>query len=81
MSSQKKIREAFRASGVSIAAWAREQEFEPAAVYSVLSGKCTGERGEAHRIAVALGLKHGVKPESSLDETVKAALAGGLDMP
>lgn len=47
----------FRARGESIIDWARERGFSPANVYAVLSGRVRGDRGAAHRIAVALELK------------------------
>lgn len=52
-----RVRAQFRAEGVSIAEWARARGFNRFTVYRVLSGKVKGTRGEAHKIAVALGLK------------------------
>jgi gp16 family phage-associated protein len=51
------VKARFEAEGVSIAAWAKANGFTVKTVYRVLDGdlKCT--RGEAHRVAVALGLK------------------------
>ncbi len=43
--------------GVSVSEWSRLHGFAPATVYAVLSGRCTGRRGQAHRVAVALGIK------------------------
>lgn len=47
----------FDASGMTINEWARANGFEPALVYSMLSGRLRGHRGQAHRVAVALGIK------------------------
>ncbi|WP_449284075.1 hypothetical protein [Luteimonas qiangzhengi] len=52
-----KLKRAFEANGLSIAHWADKNGFRKANVYSVLSGRTKGRRGEAHRIALALGLK------------------------
>ena len=47
----------FYERGESVADWARERSFSPAMVYAVLSGRTAARRGQAHVIAVALGLK------------------------
>jgi len=52
-----RIRQAFDEAGVSISEWAIEHGFRRESVYAVLSGRSKARRGEAHRIAVALGLK------------------------
>ena len=39
--------------------WAREHGFCPQTVYDVISGRLLGTRGEAHRVAVTLGIKEG----------------------
>lgn len=49
------------ARGESVAAFARRQKIKPIAVYQVLYGLKKGRRGEAHRAAVALGIKAGEK--------------------
>ena len=51
------VRRQFEAEGISIAAWARARGFNCITVYRVLNGKLKGTRGEAYRIAVALGLR------------------------
>jgi gp16 family phage-associated protein len=51
------VKAQFVSEGVSIAEWARVHGFNCLTVYRVLAGKVKGKRGEAHRIAVALGLK------------------------
>jgi gp16 family phage-associated protein len=47
----------FELSGMTVTSWAQEHAFNPANVYAVLAGRTHGRRGEAHRIALALGLK------------------------
>ena len=51
------VRKIFREEGVTVTAWARKHGFSALTVYSVLSGRTQGLRGEAHQIAVALGMK------------------------
>ncbi len=51
------VKARFVAEGVSIAEWARANGFNRFMVYHVLRGDMTCRRGQAHRIAVALGLK------------------------
>lgn len=52
--------EDFRARGISIADWSRQNNFNAALVYQVLKGRNIPIRGESHRIAVKLGLKVGI---------------------
>lgn len=56
-----KVREDFYLRGESVAEWSRRHGFRPNAVYRVLSGQSLAARGDAHRIAVALGLKPGLR--------------------
>lgn len=51
------VKEGFLLRGESIADWARLHNFNAATVYSVLNGRIKCKRGEAHQIAVKLGLK------------------------
>jgi gp16 family phage-associated protein len=51
------LRQAFEDAGVCVSDWADSHGFARASVYAVLHGRTKGRRGEAHRIAVALGLK------------------------
>lgn len=53
------VRQRFDAAGVSVSDWACAQGLNPAVVYALLSGRVRGRRGQAHRAAVALGLKKG----------------------
>jgi gp16 family phage-associated protein len=51
------VRDRFREDGATVADWADAHGFSRESVYAVLSGRSKGDRGEAHKIAVALGLK------------------------
>jgi len=51
------IRGAFADAGLTVSGWADAHGFRRENVYAVLSGRAKGRRGEAHRIAQALGLK------------------------
>lgn len=53
------VKARFERQGLSIKEWAEERGFRPTAVYHVLNGMNKGRRGNAHRIAVELGLKQG----------------------
>lgn len=50
-------REELRAHGVNLKAWCRERGLSYYVVRDVLRGRLRAHRGEAHRAAVALGLK------------------------
>lgn len=50
-------RRRFFLDGQSVADWARTHGFNVQLTYSVLNGRLRARRGEAHKIAVALGLK------------------------
>ncbi|RZA18784.1 MAG: DNA-binding protein [Proteobacteria bacterium] len=45
--------------GKSVQEFAREHGVDPATTYQVLAGRKKGRRGEAHRVAVLLGMKVG----------------------
>lgn len=47
----------FDSSGTPVTSWAQANGFAPSVVYALLAGRTKGRRGEAHRAAVALGLK------------------------
>jgi len=51
------VRNALESNGLSISEWAATNGFRRENVYAVLAGRSRGRRGEAHRIALALGLK------------------------
>jgi len=52
-----RVKHQFYVRGEGISGWALAHGFSAAMVYSVLNGRCKARRGQAHRIAVALGLK------------------------
>lgn len=49
----------FDRKGLSIAGWAREHGFSRSLVYEILAGRKRCLRGDSHKIAVLLGMKHG----------------------
>jgi gp16 family phage-associated protein len=51
------VRKWFFENGVSVTDWAKKNGFPRSAVYAALSEKTRGFRGQAHLIALALGLK------------------------
>jgi gp16 family phage-associated protein len=55
------VKAEFKRQGQSISGWAMKNRFPPHLVYAILGGnkdsKCV--RGDSHRIAVLLRLKHG----------------------
>ena len=52
-------KEEFEWKGLSIARWSLDNGFNPNTVSDLLNGRKKGIRGEAHKIAVKLGLKAG----------------------
>ena len=58
----KQARQALDHQGKSIADFAREHSLDEPTVYQLLSGRKKGLRGEAHRAACLLGIKHGNLP-------------------
>ncbi|GFM58850.1 DNA-binding protein [Pseudomonas cichorii] len=57
--------------GKSVQEFARENNIDPATTYQVLAGRKKGRRGEAHKVAVLLGMKIGVIPSQSSDPAQK----------
>lgn len=53
------VKEEFRKKGITRKEWAKKNGLNYRAVISVMNGTNKGEYGEAHRAAVALGLKEG----------------------
>lgn len=51
------VREWLERHGVPVSVWARTHGFEPSIVLALLSGRTRGRWGEAHRAAIALGLR------------------------
>lgn len=52
-------RAALQAKGISITQWAVANKFSPNLVFEVLGGRKKCVRGQAHEIAIKLGLKSG----------------------
>ncbi|MEW5974133.1 MAG: DNA-binding protein [Pseudomonadota bacterium] len=64
-------RAALQAKGVSITQWALANKFSPNLVFEVLAGRKKCVRGQAHEIAVKLGIKAGeicTDPAKALDQ-------------
>lgn len=53
------VKQEFIFKGESVTAWAYKHSFKPENVKKVIQGKSKCLRGEAHNIAVTLGIKHG----------------------
>lgn len=75
--SAKAIRETLARIGKSHSDVARELGVDRAVVRGVLYGHLKGARGDAHKVAVALGLKQGfiVDEATTIAEAIKAATA------
>ncbi|AQL37543.1 DNA-binding protein [Pseudomonas syringae] len=59
--------------GKSVQEFARENSINPATTYQVLAGRKKGRRGEAHKVAVLLGMKIGTIPTTeTLQEEVES---------
>ena len=54
-----RVRRELEDAGISVAEWSRANGFTRATVVDVLLGRRAGHHGEAHRVAIALGLKQG----------------------
>lgn len=69
------VRANFDAQGLVVTEWANAHGFKAEDVYLVLSGRTKGRRGQAHLIAVALGLKSTevVTPGSSRLDAIDAS--------
>lgn len=59
MKTSEQVRADFRQNGVTVNAWAKKHGFRPQAVSLVINGKLKCYYGNAHKIAVLLGLKAG----------------------
>lgn len=53
------VKQWFFNEGIPVKEWAQAHGFRPEAIYALLAGRTVGRRGQAHRAAVALGLKMG----------------------
>ncbi len=71
------VRADLRQAGLSLAEWARVNKVSYALSHELLRGRIKGHHGQAHDIAVLMGLKHGQlrrKPRKASRQT-KAAVA------
>ena len=66
LKTREQARAEFRRTGQSMAAWARAHGVHKETLYSVLKGKKKGERGDAHKVMVLLGIKDGVIDDQTL---------------
>ena len=73
----KEVRLRLSRIGKSQADIARELAVDLSTVQGVLSGRLRGTRGDAHKVAVALGIKDGVIVDDAMPiaQAVKAAIA------
>lgn len=53
------VRAEFIAAGISLRAWCREHGFSYSTALDLMNDRQQGLRGQAHQVAVALGLKVG----------------------
>lgn len=60
MKTLQQAKEEFRFRGQSVSDWARDNGFNPDMVRRVLRGLYKCYRGDAHKIAVKLGVKEGI---------------------
>lgn len=72
------VKEWFFREGLPVTEWAKAHGFRPEAVYALLAGRTVGRRGQAHRAAIALGLKRGSSDSGadSCPAAVQATPAG-----
>ena len=60
LKTREQVQVEFLVAGITLSEWARANGFHRMTVVDLLRGTRIGLRGETHRCAVALGLKHGV---------------------
>lgn len=73
----KAIRESLSRIGKTQSDIARELNVDFSTVQGVMSGRLKGSRGDAHKVAVTLGIKDGViiAEGTSIADAIKAAIA------
>ena len=64
MKTASQVKGDFQKDGVTVTAWAKKHGFRPQAVSLVIHGKAKCYYGNAHKIAVLLGLKKGNIPQN-----------------
>lgn len=67
------VRAELQRAGLSLAEWARTHKVSYSLSYEVLRGRIKGHRGQAHDIAVLMGLKHGQLRRKARNRSAKAA--------
>lgn len=60
LKTREEVKADFAKNGISIGSWATANGFARTHVYQVLGGRNKAQYGQAHVIAVALGLKDGL---------------------
>ncbi|QBP10131.1 DNA-binding protein [Cupriavidus metallidurans] len=69
------VRDEFISHGQTARSWAKAHGFHESTVYEVLAGRKKGLRGQAHEVAVSLGIKRGVivneQPPSTTPEATE----------
>lgn len=68
-----RTRASFDSAGITLADWAKANHFAYMTVVDLLNGRRAGHHGEAHRVAVALGLKRGQVVDVALFNPAAAA--------
>lgn len=69
------VKAEFARNGISIGSWAKANGFKRSDVYAVLDGRNKAKYGNAHAIAVALGMKEGVVTKPDNFRPVSAVMA------
>ncbi|WP_287987469.1 hypothetical protein [Piscinibacter sp.] len=80
MKTPAEVRREFAEAGISVSEWARVNGFGRELVQRVLSG-ASAHRGQMHRIAVTLGLKHGVIVDTADFKPARGAEASPRPVP
>lgn len=70
------VKSEFARNGISIGSWAKANGFKRGDVYAVLDGRNKAKYGDAHAIAVTLGMKEGVVSNPSTFRPVRAVTEG-----
>ena len=59
MKTVEEVRTELSRRGITVADWAKTHRVNPETVRGILLGRIRGRNGEAHRVAVLLGVKDG----------------------
>ncbi|NHZ83614.1 DNA-binding protein [Massilia sp. CCM 8695] len=71
------VKRRFYNEGITVTDWARANDFDVNLVYGVLSGRSRAQRGESHRIAIALGLKQN-EEAGGLEQLINPTTGGKM---